>query len=124
MTILYFAVTLGLLIAFHEFGHFWVARRCGVKVHRFSIGFGPALLRWRDRFDTDYVLAAIPLGGYVKMLDEREGPVDPAEQDAAFNRQSAWARAAIVSAGPLANFILAIAVYWVVMLLGVTSLSP
>ena len=74
-TILAFIVTLGLLVSIHEYGHFWVARRCGIKVLRFSVGFGKPLFTWRDRHDTEYVIAAIPLGGYVKMLDEREGEV-------------------------------------------------
>src|SRR5690625_7609158 len=80
-------IALGVLVTIHEFGHFWVARRCGVKVLRFSIGFGTPLLRWRDRQDTEYVIAALPLGGYVKMADEREGEVAPDELDRAFNRK-------------------------------------
>ena len=99
-------VTLGLLIAFHEYGHFWTARKLGVKVLRYSIGFGkPLWIRRRGVDQTEYVLAAIPLGGYVKMLDEREGDVAPEEQHRAFNRQSVWRRFAIVLAGPLFNFI-------------------
>jgi regulator of sigma E protease len=96
-----FVVALGILIAVHEFGHFWVARRLGVKVLRFSLGFGRPLLRRTGRIDgTEYVLAAIPLGGYVKMLDEREGTVAESERHRAFNRQSLWRRSAIVAAGP------------------------
>src|SRR5690606_10762566 len=97
-------VALGVLVTIHEYGHFWVARRCGVKVLRFSIGFGPALVRWHDRQGTEYMIAALPLGGYVKMLDEREAPV--AEEDAgqAFNGKTVWQRMAVVAAGPLANF--------------------
>ena len=72
-TIFFTLIALGVLVSFHEFGHFWVARRCGVKVQRFSIGFGTPLLRWRDAHDTEFVIAALPLGGYVKMVDEREG---------------------------------------------------
>ncbi len=117
-------VTLGILVAFHEYGHFWVARRCGVKVLRFSIGFGTPLWRTRDSQGTEYTVAAIPLGGYVRMLDEREGDVDPSEVHRAFNRQSVWARIAIVSAGPLANFLLAILVFWCLFLNGERGLIP
>ena len=100
--------TLGVLIAFHEYGHFWTARKLGVKVLRYSIGFGkPLLMRRRGPDQTEYVLAAIPLGGYVKMLDEREGEVAQEELHRAFNRQSVWSRFAIVVAGPMFNFIFA-----------------
>lgn len=116
--------TLAILVAVHEYGHFWVARRCGVKVLRFSIGFGPSLVRWRDRLDTEYSIAAIPLGGYVKMLDEREGEVPAAELDGAFNRKSVGQRIAVVSAGPLANFVLAIAVYWGLFMAGESGYAP
>ena len=92
--------TLAVLVAVHEFGHFWVARRCGVQVLRFSIGFGPSLVRWRDALGTEYSIAAIPLGGYVKMLDEREGEVPAAELERAFNRKPVLQRMAIVAAGP------------------------
>ena len=101
-------VTLGVLVAIHEFGHFWVARRCGVKVLRFSIGFGKPLFSWHDEQGTEYVVAAIPLGGYVKMLDEREGEVAPDELSQAFNRKPVLQLIAVVAAGPLANFALAI----------------
>src|ERR671912_2067374 len=87
-------VSLGLLVTFHEFGHYWVARRNGVKVLRFSVGFGKALWSRRGKDGTEYVIAAIPLGGYVKMLDEREGDVPPAEAAFAFNRQPVWKRIA------------------------------
>ena len=90
--------TLAILVAVHEYGHFWVARRCGVKVLRFSIGFGTSLFSWRDRQGTEYSIAAIPLGGYVKMLDEREGEVSQAELHQAFNRKSVLQRIAVVSA--------------------------
>ena len=123
-TILSFVLALGILITVHEFGHFWVARRCGVKVLRFSIGFGPSLLRWRDRLDTEYSIAAIPLGGYVKMLDEREGEVPAAELEQAFNRKPVMQRIAVVSAGPLANFLLAIAVYWGLFMAGESGYAP
>jgi regulator of sigma E protease len=122
--VFYFVLVLGILITFHEFGHFWVARRCGVRVLRFSIGFGPALLRWRDRRGTEFVVAALPLGGYVKMLDEREGEVPPAELQHAFNRRPVSQRIATVAAGPLANFLLAILAYWIVFLHGVQGVAP
>ncbi|MBP6723389.1 MAG: RIP metalloprotease RseP, partial [Halioglobus sp.] len=117
-------VTLAILIAVHEFGHFWVARRCGVRVLQFSIGFGPALLRWRDSLGTQYSIAAIPLGGFVKMLDEREGEVPAADLGAAFNRKPVLQRIAVVSAGPLANFILAVAVYWGLLMAGESGYAP
>lgn len=123
-TILWFLVALAILVTVHEFGHFYVARRCGVKVLRFSIGFGPILLSWRDRQDTQYALAAIPLGGYVKMLDEREVEVPPDQQHRSFNRKNVWQRIAIVVAGPVANFILAILLFWALMLPGVQGLVP
>ena len=123
-TVVIALVTLGILVAFHEFGHFWVARRCGVKVLRFSIGFGKAIWQTTDRYGTEYTVAAIPLGGYVKMLDEREGEVAPSERASAFNGQSVWKRIAIVSAGPLANFLLAILVFWGLFLRGESGLVP
>lgn len=118
-------VTLGLLIAFHEFGHYWTARRLGVKVLRFSIGFGkPLWLRRSGPDNTEYVIAAFPLGGYVKMLDEREGEVAEEELHRAFNRQSVWRRFAIVIAGPLFNFIFAILAFWLMYLIGVPGMKP
>ena len=119
-----FLVALGVLITVHEFGHFWVARRCGVKVERFSIGFGKALWRRVDRSGTEYVLALIPLGGYVKMLDERVESVAPEFRHQAFNNKTVWQRAAIVSAGPIANFLFAIVAYWFVFVIGVPSVRP
>jgi regulator of sigma E protease len=117
-------VALGVLVTIHEYGHFWVARRCGVKVLRFSVGFGSPLLRWRDRQGTEFVLAAIPLGGYVKMLDEREGDVPPELLDQSFNRKSVQQRIAIVAAGPVANFLLALLFFWVVAMLGSQQVRP
>lgn len=119
-----FVVALGLLVAVHEFGHFWVARRCGVVVERFSIGFGKALWRRTAKDGTEYVIAAIPLGGYVKMLDERMGPVPTEQLDGAFNRKSVWQRIAIVAAGPIANFIFAIFAFWLMYLIGVNTVKP
>ena len=119
-----FIVALGVLITVHEFGHFWVARRCGVRVERFSIGFGRALWRRTDRQGTEYVIALIPLGGYVKMLDERVEAVPPELRHQSFNNKTVWQRAAIISAGPVANFIFAIFAYWLVFIIGVPSLRP
>ena len=118
-----FIVAIGILVAFHEFGHFWVARRLGVKVLRYSVGFGPVLLRRRGADGCEYALSAIPLGGYVKMLDEREGEVPAAEQHRAFNRQSPYKRFAIVAAGPLANFLLAILLFWGMYVIGQPGLK-
>ena len=138
MTLIAFIVTIGLLVTIHEYGHFQVARWCGVKVLKFSIGFGKPL--WQKTFgrdNTQFVLAAIPLGGFVKMLDERElkaeQAADPklpkanyseAELQRAFNRQNVWKRIAIVIAGPLANLLLAIILYWALFMLGVTGTRP
>lgn len=119
-----FAVVIGLLVTFHEFGHFWTARRLGVKVLRFSVGFGrPLLCRRSPRTGTEYVLAALPLGGYVRMVDEAEGPVAPADLPQAFNRQPLAARSAIVAAGPVANLLLAVLLFWAVFMLGVPGLK-
>lgn len=123
-TILAFIVTLGLLVSIHEYGHFWVARRCGVKVLRFCIGFGKPLFTWHDRHGTEFAIAMIPLGGYVKMLDEREGPVADEEKDQAFNNKSVYARIAVVAAGPIANFLLAIVALWLMYLVGVKTVIP
>ncbi|WP_415845375.1 RIP metalloprotease RseP [Stutzerimonas zhaodongensis] len=117
-------VALGVLVTFHEYGHFWVARRCGVKVLRFSVGFGRPLCRWYDRQGTEFVIAAIPLGGYVKMLDEREGDVPPALLDQTFNRKTVRQRIAIVSAGPIANFLLALVFFWALAMLGTEQIRP
>ena len=111
-TVLAFLLTLGVLVVVHEYGHYRVAVACGVKVLRFSVGFGRVLLRWKRGPDaTEFVLCALPLGGYVRMLDEREGEVAAHEQARAFNRQSLWRRSAIVLAGPLANLLLAVLLY-------------
>ncbi|MDD2033328.1 RIP metalloprotease RseP [Pseudomonas sp. 39167] len=117
-------VALGVLVTFHEFGHFWVARRCGVKVLRFSVGFGMPLLRWHDKKGTEFVVAAIPLGGYVKMLDEREGEVPADQVDQSFNRKTVRQRIAIVAAGPIANFLLAMVFFWALAMLGSEQVRP
>ena len=111
-------VALGVLVTFHEFGHYWVARRCGVKVLRFSVGFGKPLWSRRDRHGTEFALAAIPLGGYVKMLDETEGEVPASQREQAFNRKSVWQRIAVVAAGPLANIVLCVALLWAMFVIG------
>jgi regulator of sigma E protease len=120
-----FVVALGILIVVHEFGHFWVARRLGVKVLRFSVGFGKPL--WSRRVGSDrmeLVVSALPLGGYVKMLDENEGEVTEAERPRAFNRQPLWKRSAIVLAGPMFNFLFAILAYWLVFMAGTDGIRP
>ena len=124
-TLAAFALALGTLIVFHEFGHFFVARLCGVRVLRFSLGFGrPVWSRRLGRDRTEWAIGAFPLGGYVKMLDEREAPVAGSELHRAFNRQNVWRRTAIVAAGPIANFLLAILLYWVMFVHGVPGVRP
>ncbi len=114
-----FLVAILVLVTIHEFGHFWVARKLGIKVLRFSIGFGKALFSWRrPGDDTEYVIAALPLGGYVKMVDEREEEVAPEDRPYAFNNQPLWKRSLVVAAGPVANFLLAILLYWGLLMAG------
>lgn len=125
VTVLAFVVALGCLIVVHEFGHYLVARWCNVKVLRFSVGFGKPI--WRKSIGpdaTEWVVAALPLGGYVKMLDEGEGEVAAADLPRAFNRQSVYKRFAIVVAGPVANFLLAIALYWILFMHGLPGIKP
>ncbi len=123
-TILITLGTLAILVAIHEFGHFWVARKCGVKVLRFSIGFGKPLTSWTDKLGTEYVVAAIPLGGYVKMLDEREGEVPEEQLHHSFNRKPVLQRIAVVAAGPLANLLLAVVAYWFLFMAGERGYAP
>ena len=123
-TLFYTFIALGSLVTFHEYGHFWVARRCGVKVETFSIGFGKALFRWYDKQGTEFVLAALPLGGYVKMLDERAGEVSVVDKPMAFSSKTPWQRMAIIAAGPAANFLLAGVIFWFVFLGGESGLAP
>ncbi len=123
-TILAMLVTLGILVTIHEYGHFWVARRCGIKVLRFSVGFGKPLVRWRDKQDTEYVIAAIPLGGYVSMLDEREADVPDNLKNQAFNRKTVYQRFAVVAAGPLVNLIFPVFIYWALFLSGTNAVVP
>lgn len=125
LTVVAFVLALCVLIVFHELGHYWVARLCGVKVLRFSLGFGKAL--YSKQFTpggTEWVVAAFPLGGYVKMLGEQDGDVAPSDLPFAFNRQSVFKRICIVAAGPIANFILAIAIYWGLFVYGMPGLRP
>ncbi|MEE9574659.1 MAG: RIP metalloprotease RseP, partial [Gammaproteobacteria bacterium] len=117
--------TLGVLITFHEFGHFWVARKCDVKILKFSVGFGKPL--WTRPFGQDrseFVIASLPLGGYVQMLDEREAKVSESELHRAFNRKSLAQRTAIVLAGPVFNFIFAIVAFWFMFMIGLQGLKP
>ena len=124
-TLFYFIIAIATLVTFHEFGHFWVARKVGVKVLRFSIGFGKQLWSWRKNpDDTEFVIALIPLGGYVKMVDEREAQVAAADLPFAFNRQSLSARTAIVAAGPISNLLLAVVLFWLVLVIGEPGLKP
>ncbi|MBA4005583.1 MAG: RIP metalloprotease RseP, partial [Delftia sp.] len=119
LTVVAFVVALGVLIAVHEWGHYRVAVACGVKVLRFSVGFGRPILRWKRKgSDTEFVIGALPLGGYVRMLDEREGEVPADQRHLAFNTQPLRARAAIVAAGPVANLVLAIALLAIVNWMG------
>jgi len=127
--LLFFIIALGVLVTFHEFGHFWVALKLGVKVQRFSVGFGKAFYTYKRKVgkyqdEVEFSLAAIPLGGYVKMLDERVEDVSEDEKARAFNTQSLAVRSAIVFAGPLANFLLAIVLYWFVFVMGTSAFQP
>jgi len=117
-------VTLGVLITFHEFGHFWVARKLGVGVLKFSVGFGRPLWSRRGKGNTQYIIAAIPLGGYVKMVDEREGEVAEEDLGMAFNRKPVWIRIAIVAAGPAFNLVFAVLAFWMMFVLGIPETRP
>jgi regulator of sigma E protease len=123
-TLFFTFIAFGVLVTIHEFGHFWVARCCGVKVEKFSIGFGKTLFSWRDKQNTEFVLALLPLGGYVKMLDERVEEVSEQDRPHAFNTKIVWQRMAIISAGPIANFLLAILAFWLLFLGGEKGLAP
>ena len=119
-----FIVALSILVCFHEYGHYWMARRMGVKVLRFSLGWGKPWKSFHTKDGVEWALAPYPIGGYVKMLDEREGPVAPSERHLAFNNQTVPRRMAILVAGPLANFLLAIALYWLIFMIGVQGIRP
>lgn len=123
-SVFWLLVTLGVLVTFHEFGHFWVARRCGVKVLRFSVGFGRALWKRTARDGTEYWISAIPLGGYVKMLDAREGPVDPALRNQEFTGKPIWQRILIVAAGPGFNLLFTLLAFWAMFMLGRPDVAP
>jgi regulator of sigma E protease len=125
ISVLSFALAISLLVAVHEFGHFWVARKVGIKVLRFSIGFGKPLWSRKIGADqTEFALSAIPLGGYVKMLDEREGDIPDSERHRSFQQAPMWGRMAVLVAGPLANFLFAILAYWFMFVAGVPGLKP
>lgn len=119
-----FIVALGILVTVHEYGHFWVARRCGVRVLRFSVGFGRPIWSRMGRDGTEYVIAAIPLGGYVKMLDERDPDAPPGDLAQSFNRAPPWRKIAITLAGPAANFLFAVFAYWLMFVIGIPGLKP
>ncbi len=123
-SLFYFIIALSLLVVIHEYGHYWVARRCGVKVLKFSVGFGKALWSRTGKNGTEFVIAALPLGGYVKMLDSRETDVSDAEKPLSFDQQSLGKRVAIVSAGPAANLLFAIFAYWLILVMGVPGSKP
>ncbi|MDO3385786.1 RIP metalloprotease RseP [Gilvimarinus sp. SDUM040013] len=123
--VFWFFVAIMVLVTIHEFGHFYVARRCGVKVLRFSVGFGKVLFSRRDKHGTEFAFSAIPLGGYVKMLDEREGVVAAGEKHLAFNNKSVWQRIAVVLAGPVANLVLAVLIFWLLLVVsGERGVAP
>jgi regulator of sigma E protease len=122
--VLAFLVAIGVLVAVHEYGHFWMARRMGIRVLRYSIGFGKVLWSRRGKDDCEYAFSAIPLGGYVKLLDEREGPVAPDLLAQAYNRKPVWRRILVLLAGPFANFLFAAAAYWILFVVGIPALKP
>ena len=123
--VLFFLIAIAVLVSFHEFGHFIVARWLGVRVLKFSVGFGKTIWRWqRAPTETEYAVGAIPLGGYVRMLDEREGDVAAEERDHAFNRKPLSSRSLIVLAGPAANLLLAVVLYWLIGMMGTDDLEP
>ncbi|MDR3477093.1 MAG: RIP metalloprotease RseP [Gammaproteobacteria bacterium] len=124
MSIIGIIITILLVVGIHEMGHFLVAKACGIKVLRFSIGFGKALFTWHDKKGTEYVLAAIPLGGYVKMLDEGEEAVLPEEAHLAFNRQPYYKKMAVIAAGPISNLIFAFVIYWILFTVGFITIAP
>lgn len=119
-----FIIVIGVLVAVHEYGHFWAARKCGIKVHRFSIGFGKVLWSKKDKHGTEFAVSAIPLGGYVKMLDERNEEVPPELRSQSFNSKTVAQRAFVIFAGPLANFIFAVLSYWVIYSVGIPAVKP
>ncbi|MDY4595088.1 MAG: sigma E protease regulator RseP [[Pasteurella] aerogenes] len=119
-----FLIVIGVLVSVHEYGHFWAARKCGIKIHRFSIGFGKVLWSKIDKQGTEFAISAIPLGGYVKMLDERNEAVPADLKHQSFNNKTVAQRAFVIAAGPMANFLFAIFVYWVIYTVGIPSVKP
>lgn len=119
-----FIIVIGVLVSVHEYGHFWAARKCGIKVHRFSVGFGKVLWSKKDKYGTEFAVSAIPLGGYVKMLDERNEEVPPELRSQSFNNKTVLQRAFVIFAGPLANFIFAVLSYWVIYSVGIPAVKP
>ena len=124
ITIAAFLVGIGILVGVHEYGHFWVARRLGFKVLRFSIGFGKPILLRRGRDGIEYALGAIPIGGYVRLADEREAPVAAEDSPRAFNRRPVWQRVLVLVAGAAANFVFAVFAYWILFMHGIPGLRP
>ncbi len=124
VSIIAFLVAISILVAVHEFGHFWVARRFGIKVLRFSIGFGWPLFRWYDKLGTEFLISAIPLGGYVSLYGEKEENIPPEERQMAMNHKPVWVRMLVLAAGPSFNLLFAVLIYWAVFLLGTTVLVP
>lgn len=119
-----FLIAIGILVTVHEFGHFWVARCFGIKVLRFSIGFGRPFFRWHDKHGTEYVLSTIPLGGYVALFGERGGEIPESERSMAFSLKPVWIRIAVLAAGPLFNFAFAVLAYWLMFMIGISLLAP
>lgn len=124
LAIVGFVIAIGILVSIHEFGHFWVARRFGIKVKRFSIGFGHPFFRWYDKLGTEYVLSTIPLGGYVSLFGERHEDIPPSERHMAFSYKPVWVRMLVLVAGPVFNLLLAIIAFWFMFLIGITSIAP
>src|SRR3989338_6693229 len=124
ISIIVFIVTVLALVTVHEYGHFWVARKFGFKVQKFSIGFGKAIVRWFGKDGTEYVIAILPLGGYVKMLDEREGEVSPHLRHMEFNQKPVWSRFLVVAAGPGTNILFALIAFWLMFVIGVKQVKP
>lgn len=119
-----FLIVIGVLVSVHEYGHFWAARKCGIKIHRFSIGFGKVLWSKIDKQGTEFAISSIPLGGYVKMLDERNEAVPANLKHQSFNSKNVAQRAFVIAAGPIANFLFAIFAYWVIYTVGIPSVKP
>lgn len=124
ISVVSFLIAISILVAFHEFGHFWVARRFGIKVIRFSIGFGKPFFRWHDKLGTEYVLSMLPFGGYVNLLGERDREIPKSERHMAFSHKSVGVRMLVLFAGPFANFIFAILAFWLMFMIGIASPSP